>query len=699
MTRYRQQLTSAGSTSWRWMLSAAAVCVMVLTPIHAVMAEIPAGPDVPLIKEYRQKSLAFQRRMLVDSYKRIGVKNELWDDRVLAFLEGVAQRSSTYWDAMSKEEIVRRGLQIYIDGCDDPLFLYEWSRFLSDTDHRYLARWALNESFPGLVKRGYPQFVQAWAASKIWRKTAKEDAEKKKYYLDAMITAAGQALRNGTYRKDERDVLLEHFAELLDLSPGAAGDRLLKTILSTPKLDPLVREFALGKRHVEQAWEARGSGWASTVTEEGWAKFKEHIAKAEQHLTAAWKIDPKSHHAPELMIQVTRGSRIWFDRAVTARFDHELAYERRRWFLYPRWGGSHSAMYAFGLDCMKTGRYDTQTPYELINVLREIVIDQGMDFSFLRSGSVYENAKKVLTSYITATDSAKHRHFYRTTLMCFAVRTRHWDDARQILDTMKKPPDERAIRSFGLLPSENIVGVIRSFTGKIGPTVLKANALRTQGKYDEAIKLYETTMLASKEPSVRTYLLSAMQRTLWRKNFATGRWVMLNPDRTLNGWLPAIGHWTVDKDGALIGRNTYKGAVIWCNVNFGSSFELKATLEVLDAPYQLSKLGLAFGPRDNMSNSPRWHNCHFVVQSQKVLLGRNWGGNEAYDASVKHLNTLRVQKNGNMVSVWLNDKNVCMNQPLPHYVGGEIGNVGIHCPSGAPGMTVRASDIQVRILR
>ena len=698
MTPNLQQLTPAGATGRRWILQAAAACVMVLTPIHAVMAKIPAGPDVPLMKEVSQKALAFQRRMLADSYKRIGVKDDLWDDRVLAFLEGVAQRSSACWDAMSKEELVRRGLQIYIDGCDDPLFLYEWSRFLSDAGHIYLARWALNESFPGLVKRGYPPFVQLWAAKKIWSNTDKAD-EKKKHYLDAMITAAGQTLRNGTYRKGERDILLEHFAELLDEVPGADGDRLLKTILDTPKLDPLVREFVLGKRHSMQAWEARGGGWASTVTEKGWAGFREHLAKAEQHLTTAWKMDPKSHHAPELMIRVTRGSRTWFDRAVAARFDYELAYYRRRWFLYPRWGGSYDAMYAFGLECMETNRYDTQTPYELMAVLRDIAIDRGMDFSFIRDGQIYENAKKVLTGYITSTHDPKDRNFYRTTLMGFAVKAGQWDDARQVLDAIEGVPDAHAMHVFGVLPSENIIGAIRSFTGKIGPTVLKANGLRAQGKCDEAIRLYETTMIASKDPSVRTYLLSVMQRTLWQRDFAAGGWVRLSADRTLNGWLPAAGYWTADKDGALIGRNTRRGAVIWCNVNFGPSFELKAKLEVIEAPHDVSKLGLAFGPRDNMSESPRWHNCHFSVEAQKVFLGRNWGGNEAHDASVKRVNTLRVQKDGRVVSVWLNDQNVCMNRPLPDYKGGQTGNVGICYPSTVPGTIVRASDIQIRSRR
>jgi WD40 repeat protein len=50
---------------------------------------------------------------------------------------------------------------------------------------------------------------------------------------------------------------------------------------------------ALAKAHIAWAWEARGSGFAATVTEEGWQLFAERIAKARDLLEQAQKLGPR----------------------------------------------------------------------------------------------------------------------------------------------------------------------------------------------------------------------------------------------------------------------------------------------------------------------------------------------------------------------------------------------------------------------
>ena len=44
-------------------------------------------------------------------------------------------------------------------------------------------------------------------------------------------------------------------------------------------------EFNIDQPHgwieIKRAWAARGSGWANTVTEDGWRGFREHLTKAE----------------------------------------------------------------------------------------------------------------------------------------------------------------------------------------------------------------------------------------------------------------------------------------------------------------------------------------------------------------------------------------------------------------------------------
>ncbi len=53
--------------------------------------------------------------------------------------------------------------------------------------------------------------------------------------------------------------------------------------------------------------DARGGGYANTVTKEGWQGFSEHLAQARSDLTDAWNLHPDFPLAPCRMIYcVTR---------------------------------------------------------------------------------------------------------------------------------------------------------------------------------------------------------------------------------------------------------------------------------------------------------------------------------------------------------------------------------------------------------
>ncbi len=500
---------------WRWLRSLSGACelsecLVVMVGMALLMSspslgeEIPAGPNVPVMKEIERKNLAFQRRIIVDSYRNSGVRNELWDAKVLAFLEIAALQSSDPWCDVSDAELVLLGHEINKLGCDDPLFRYQWSRFLSNTRDVLTTRWTQNSSFPGLLSRpGYPAMVRVWAARRMW--AGAQDVRKKKYYLDVMNAALSQALRSGVYRKDERDVLLFHLEDLIPRASGKDGDSLLEAILSTPKLDPVVREFAIGRRHLAQAWENNRSRWRGR-----WAERREwirkHLGLAAKHLTAAWKLDPKSPYAAAAMIDVINGSRVWFDRAVAARFDYNMAYWRMSRSFCSGRGGNHKAIYAFGLEFAATERYDTFVPYQLVQNLLMLAKPRRMDFSFMRGTQAYENAKMVLTRYIHTVRWAKRQNYYRSVLLCLAFKTGHLDDARQMLAMLKGVIDPAARSEFRISSSTDIAGIVRTHTGPGGPSLRKANALMAKGDNLEARKLYARAMELSKDPLARAYI-------------------------------------------------------------------------------------------------------------------------------------------------------------------------------------------------
>src|SRR5439155_9015886 len=106
--------------------------------------------------------------------------------------------------------------------------------------------------------------------------------------------------------------------------------------------DPWLVQMIGGLYQINAAWEARGKGWASEVTDAGWKGFHEHLTAARECLTAAYKLHPEFPEAATHMITVAMGDsekdetpRKWFDLATAAQIDYLPAYRKLRWSLRP----------------------------------------------------------------------------------------------------------------------------------------------------------------------------------------------------------------------------------------------------------------------------------------------------------------------------------------------------------------------------
>jgi hypothetical protein len=97
---------------------------------------------------------------------------------------------------------------------------------------------------------------------------------------------------------------------------------------------------------IQWAWEARGSGYANTVTAEGWRLFRERLARAEKALESVPEGDLRDPELYALWIQVAIGQGGSRERAETL-FRHGLTldpaypplYYRMAVYYLPRWYG------------------------------------------------------------------------------------------------------------------------------------------------------------------------------------------------------------------------------------------------------------------------------------------------------------------------------------------------------------------------
>lgn len=124
--------------------------------------------------------------------------------------------------------------------------------------------------------------------------------------------------------------------------------------------DSLTRRVALADMLVSYAWHARGSGYADTVTEEGWQHMRERLEQASVVLADAQKLPGGDPYWFSVAITVATGQS-WdkesFDKLmVDARVEHPAYWHletQRAYTLLPRWYGEKGDWEKFALDAAK----------------------------------------------------------------------------------------------------------------------------------------------------------------------------------------------------------------------------------------------------------------------------------------------------------------------------------------------------------
>jgi parallel beta-helix repeat protein len=134
----------------------------------------------------------------------------------------------------------------------------------------------------------------------------------------------------------------------------------------------VTQRVVLAHAHVNWAWDARGGGWASTVTPEGWKGFREHLAQAWDVLSEAEKLNEKDPELYAVWVTVAMGQgkddinvaqavvsalmrsgrptpelHKISQRAMAAHPCYYPTYYSTVTALLPRWGGSEAAVVSF----------------------------------------------------------------------------------------------------------------------------------------------------------------------------------------------------------------------------------------------------------------------------------------------------------------------------------------------------------------
>lgn len=423
-------------------------------PLEAALGRDDLGPEarrvlqkaLPRVKvraaklQLSQTQEQWSHRTLVSEYERVGHKNPRWDALVRQGMDSFARYNVE--DRTRAHEQFRQAIEA---GCDDPLVLYLEARSLADTENANRAD----------VAEHLRRAAKAMALSQY-------DAPRKmlalfrsfQYSPDASENPSDQivkwAVESGKIEQVPRQWIVETFEGLLQgLTPIIGREPAFNKIFASYQKalpDSALPLRLKGVFCTEWAWDARGNGWANTVTPEGWRLFAQRLDMAQQALEQAWKLDPSDGQIAAQMITVKMGQsdrdgiEEWYRRAMEADPDNYTACSRKMQCLLPRWYGSHEAMIEFGRQCAQTDNYFATIPFVLVRAHADIAQETDDGVAYLHQPDVWADISQVYENALVVYPTA----FNRCRFGLWAARCGHWEVTKQQFDVVGDDPDPRA---------------------------------------------------------------------------------------------------------------------------------------------------------------------------------------------------------------------------------------------------------------
>jgi hypothetical protein len=317
-------------------------------------------------------------------------------------------------------------------GCDDPLVQYWHTRFVlqSNPDRGWdppASPATRAEWYRGVLARlpdtPYPPVVRVHIAWNTFVDFYHDEKDRpgtlRKGELEAAEAAFWKIFRELAREKDrlsqqetlERAVAAVSFSHDRGLG-WDAGWRAADKVLVEAKALEWVRLSAEGAMLIEWAWEARGRGFANTVTPEGARLLVERLEKARDRLARAWELEPSAPNAARWMISVAMGLSLdrdemekWFRRAMEADPDNEDACRAKMEWLQPRWYGSREDVLEFQGQCYRTQNWYAHIPLLLDETRGERDVRElagPKNAAYFRNRQVWERIRATYEGYLTA---------------------------------------------------------------------------------------------------------------------------------------------------------------------------------------------------------------------------------------------------------------------------------------------------------
>ncbi|MGB8355116.1 MAG: hypothetical protein WCD79_14560 [Chthoniobacteraceae bacterium] len=249
---------------------------------------------------------------------------------------------------------------------------------------------------------------------------------------DDLLFAKGKALIHG----------LEDDEESLNLGWAVFDKSFAQYAPDSP-----ARAALQGWYYIDYAWNARGSGYADTVSPDGWKLFGERLKKANDILETAYtNSDIKSVVAGNMItVELGQGEgrdqmEMWFQHAIADDPDDYTAYQNKLRYLLPRWYGSEQEMWNFGMECARTQNWSSKIPMILVEAWQYGFADNPKKYSM---AEWWEPLEKVFHTYL---EHYPESTIYRSKFAKYAAKSGHWKIAKEQFDILGDDWDRRTFK-------------------------------------------------------------------------------------------------------------------------------------------------------------------------------------------------------------------------------------------------------------
>jgi hypothetical protein len=313
-------------------------------------------------------------RALERGYAASGQADSRWDAQAktsFAAYEDFIHFGQTNWPQL--EQALKASA-----GCDDPMIRYMQARYRADAGRTSLEAAAIEflGAQESMARSAYHPLFKFMAGLRAVEASRDADTNSNRGPAIVLTTTALEDLARDT--NAPVDEVFETTQLWLRHSHNANWfgfvlsdlERLLKANWGQTER---WNRFA-GWLEDQRAWQARGGGWANTVTDKGWEGFREHMALAERSLARAWQMNSNCAETARLMMDVELGQgqglqreEAWLNRAMAADTNYYEAAWAMAWYLQPRWHGSDEDTLEFGRRCAACTNWGGLVPLVLVD--------------------------------------------------------------------------------------------------------------------------------------------------------------------------------------------------------------------------------------------------------------------------------------------------------------------------------------------